>query len=116
MTFDSETFNSPETLSWDSLVPDEGHAKPFFSRRMSLRDRQNLSSQLERAIRLLDEREYDDAADQLVEATERIMTQKQSVKRTLDVAITRLTTLGSKASPPHPKALALVRLRNALTG
>ena len=58
--------------------------------------------------------EYDAACAELEAATARFVDYKLKIKKSLDESIAVLTTMGCPATPPHPKALPLVRLRQTL--
>ena len=70
-----------------------------------------VTAHIEKANTCLDNGAFDDAYDALAKATERTLSNKQQVRAALDKAIAKLTTVGTRASHPHPKAIKLVRLR-----
>jgi hypothetical protein len=58
---------------------------------------------------------YESAYDELEAAANIHMANKMKLNHSLNNYIAHLTTLGCRATPPHPVALPLVRLRRKLT-
>lgn len=54
------------------------------------------------------------AVSSLMEAAERFEDNRQNVYGAFDRAIARLSSTGCNASPPHPEALSLIKVRNKL--
>lgn len=52
--------------------------------------------------------------DDLVEAAKQLKEQRLEVKGAFDAAIKQLSTTACKTSPPHTKALTLVKIRSTL--
>ncbi len=62
----------------------------------------------------LSNQNYDKALEEYKAAAQRFQDYKSLVNHSVDNGIKALTTMGCAATPPHPKALELVRLRDQL--
>lgn len=117
-----------EILRWE----DEGGADPGRHRFVS-RDSRNMTASLQTKTvsdmtlemspleKLVDEAQasllnqnYDKALEDYKAAAQRFQDYKSLVNHSVDTGIKALTTMGCAATPPHPKALELVRLRDQL--
>lgn len=56
----------------------------------------------------------DTAISELTHAVNALKDSQARVEHTVDTAIRALSTFGGRADPPHPKALALIKLRMTL--
>ncbi len=81
-------------------------------------DMENIGSHIERHIgnaeTYLNERNIEAAIEELTVAVKRFNEDHNLVHKTMNDAIARLTTMGGRAMPPHPKALSLIKLRMTL--
>ena len=98
-------------LDWNRPVHRDGGLKPSETSVA----RSVMSDHLMTATRLMDAGEIDAACEQMEAAASRLMSYRETIDVSLQDSITRLTTLGCRATPPHPKALALIRLRQKIT-
>ena len=74
-----------------------------------------LLDHISRAEDLMNRGDYNAAYKELEAAANRFLTYKAKINDTFNQSIACLTTLGSRATAPHPKALPLTRLRRELT-
>lgn len=56
--------------------------------------------------------DIDAACEELIHAAKRFMSYKEMVTASIDETISQLSTIGCEATPPHPNALNLIRLRD----
>jgi hypothetical protein len=54
------------------------------------------------------------AVEELIAAAERLKIHNSLVHESMNRAISYLSTMGCRATPPHPKAISLVKLRKTL--
>ncbi|NNC37955.1 MAG: hypothetical protein HKO02_10895 [Hyphomonadaceae bacterium] len=122
MTFSSVSYPSHTSPHENPFNQDDGHAGSLFSYftdpvptgpapvKTSV-----LSAHIEAAEQLMVAGDYDAAYAELEAAAERFMDYKSKIIGSFNSSIARLTTLGTRATAPHPKALQLTRLRRDLT-
>jgi len=60
-----------------------------------------------------EQNDIESAANELIAAAERMNNHRAMVHSAMNQAISKLTTLGQKSTPPHPKALSLMKARKA---
>jgi hypothetical protein len=97
---------------------DEGGAHPHVSRDIyrgdGVSDPQRFSDHIDAARLHMDRGEYEAAYAELDAATQRFVSYREKLSGSVDASIAHLTTLGCRATPPHPVALPLVKLRRRL--
>lgn len=74
-----------------------------------------LTAHIEAADSMMEAGRYEAAYDELEAATKRFVGYKEKIQRSFDNSISTLSTVGCRATPPHPVALPLVKLRRKLT-
>ena len=74
-----------------------------------------IAAHIDAAETLMAGKNYDAAFRELEAAADRFMIYKHSIKNTLDASIAHLSTIGCSATPPHPKALPMVKLRQHIS-
>lgn len=98
---------------------DEGGANTdsasLVHRNNSLTAMSTLTAHIDAAENMMEAGQYEAAYDELEAATERFIRYKDKIQRSFDNSISTLSTLGCRATPPHPVALPLVKLRRKLT-
>lgn len=103
--------NESQISNWE----DEGGAHfdcpGSFHRNDSLNQASKLTSHINKAESMIDAGEYEAAYEELKAAMERFVGYKNKIQGSFDRSISKLSSLGSAASPPHPVALPLVKLR-----
>lgn len=73
-----------------------------------------LQSHLENANNLLSENEYNAAVDEYKQAAQRYERYRDLMKISFEQAIHQLSSIGCRATPPHPKTIELVRIQNQI--
>ncbi len=98
---------------------DEGGANPDSARAVhrvdSLTTESPLTAHLKTVEYLMDIGEYEGAYAELEAAAARYEVYKAHIKASFDNTISELTTLGCQASPPHPKSVPLIKLRQKIS-
>jgi len=122
MTFDSVSFQYPLTelvLPQNERRIDEVFVEPqkikISNRHRAPKPGSPIKSHIDHAEVLFDAGKFEAAYEELEAATERFLTDRESINQTLDQSIAYLTTLGCRATPPHPVAIPLIRLRRKIT-
>ena len=91
------------------------HRSGGFHRNSRIKTANTVTEHIEAADILMQSAQYDAAYDEIEAATNMFVTYKSQINDCLDDHISRLSTLGCRATPPHPVTLPLVRLRRKLT-
>jgi hypothetical protein len=73
-----------------------------------------LQGHLDTAERLLSDRDYNAAVAEYKHAAARFEDYQAKIKSSIDQALRQLSALGCRATPPHPKAIDLVRLQKQI--
>lgn len=74
-----------------------------------------ITAHIHAAESMMEAGHYQAAYDELEAATERFVGYKDKIHRSFEASISKLSTIGGRAAPPHPVALPLVKLRQKLT-
>ena len=74
-----------------------------------------LADHMDTADALMTSGDYDGAFTELQAAAELFMSYRQRINSAFNKSIAQLSTLGCYATPPHPKALPLVKLHQQIT-
>lgn len=73
-----------------------------------------LSKHIDKANNMLNAGEYDAAYTELEAAANRFISYRNDIHKTFNNSISHLSTLGSRATPPHPITTPLIKLRRKL--
>jgi len=63
----------------------------------------------------MQKQDIDAACEELIAAAKRFMSYKEMMTASMDETISKLSTIGCEATPPHPNTLNLIRLRDKLS-
>ena len=118
MTFDSIAYSFSAESETES-------SSPFLSRRsiahvenphktVEIPDVSRVETHLETAQLYFEQNNIDGAVDELAAAAERLKAHHNMVHASMNSAIAFLSTMGCRATPPHPKAISLVKIRKSL--
>ncbi len=115
-----ETLFQPKEICYESIErqrwEDEGGAHSSClgpDDRLNRLDSSIVESHLNQAQVHFEEDDIDSAANELIAAAERINKHRAMIHNAMNQAISKLTTLGQKSTPPHPRALSLIKARKA---
>lgn len=107
------SYESFQKARWE----DEGGAYADFSNHGNCDDGGNVEgvqTLLDKAQSHFESDDIDNAVIELIAAGERLKSHHEQVQTSVNKAIGKLTTMGCPASPPHPKALSLIKFRRTL--
>lgn len=84
------------------------------SEKHSLKSGMSVDDHIVSAQRHFEANNIDTAISELTCAVNALKNSQARIEHSVDKAITTLSTFGGRADPPHPKALALIKLRMTL--
>lgn len=112
---DDDFCKDTQISNWENEGGAHSDSANAILRNRSISSASVLTTHMDTAEALLSSGDYDGAFTELQAAAELFMSYKDRIDRSFNNSIAQLSTLGCRATPPHPKALPLVKLHHQIT-